>query len=831
MIHRCSTTKENKMNGMYSIAGKTPSILDVFKHNKMTLEHKTEFNAFVMEDQKYLSFEPWNAGFNNVRMSLEIAVALCILWDRTLVLPPKIYIDHLGSVHNTPSTYIDLERLIDMHELRTHVRCVAFDDIFKDKCTSETSLFHGINKHAMVIDGFVDSLHVMFCAEEPKSKARYNMHSQDKKMILPSEKMKMAKVIHFPANLFGNFYTQCYTDDDNSMMHIVGVVARAVVAHKHVISAAVQVAKTMQTFQAMHIRRGDFLRTFGSMDKDSILNEVKRMMPQGGSLYIATDEQDLTFFDFIKSHCNPTFLRDFHPLLHNIDSINYFQVEQYICSMAQKFVGTEKSTFSTYIKRLRALRGHAMQDTHVDYSVIPTWKFRAAAWDVEWPESVRISQPHIALVISRFNENVDSRNQHIELDRMEYIYCKDPCCKNRTHIHLPNIGRECHTYLTHIVNNYDKLEDVTIFAMGSCFTEDLKCNKLRYCIENVHNVYKVGCVCQVHDDVTTTHLQPDFDFQIKQWKSDVLKPAKTRPFGSWYKANIEYETSSISKSGISYNSIFATTRERITSYPICFYKNLLKQLDHNNTEVGHYIERIWHSLYCTKQYFCTYGDDKFISSKQRIMQEVRENLNFHKHVCYDEKFKLSLPDRDEFTNVLNQPRGGGYWMWKPFVICDMLSKMCHGDILVYLDCGRSMSKRKEDTKLLNQYFEELACSKQCIMAFNIGHLEYKWTKGDTLSHFGVREDKDVTHTPQFDAGCLFIRKTDDSVRICHLWKSCALENPHLFDDSESKVPNIEGFIENRYEQSVLGMCLKKNRCNVLERSAGSIPFKLTHIRC
>lgn len=34
-------------------------------------------------------------------------------------------------------------------------------------------------------------------------------------------------------------------------------------------------------------------------------------------------------------------------------------------------------------------------------------------------------------------------------------------------IPLPNIGRETHTYLHHIVNNYDKLADYTIFLQGN----------------------------------------------------------------------------------------------------------------------------------------------------------------------------------------------------------------------------------------------------------------------------------------------------------------------------------------------------------------------------
>ena len=40
-----------------------------------------------------------------------------------------------------------------------------------------------------------------------------------------------------------------------------------------------------------------------------------------------------------------------------------------------------------------------------------------------------------------------------------------------TLIQLPNIGRESHTYLTHIYKNYDSLGDVTIFCQGNPFEQ------------------------------------------------------------------------------------------------------------------------------------------------------------------------------------------------------------------------------------------------------------------------------------------------------------------------------------------------------------------------
>jgi hypothetical protein len=45
-----------------------------------------------------------------------------------------------------------------------------------------------------------------------------------------------------------------------------------------------------------------------------------------------------------------------------------------------------------------------------------------------------------------------------------------------------------------------------------------------------------------------------------------------------------------------------------------------------------------------------------------------------------EEFKL-------FNEVLNEPRGAGYWLWKPYVIYRAMLHMNEGDTLIYSDAG------------------------------------------------------------------------------------------------------------------------------------------------
>jgi hypothetical protein len=71
------------------------------------------------------------------------------------------------------------------------------------------------------------------------------------------------------------------------------------------------------------------------------------------------------------------------------------------------------------------------------------------------------------IVVARYNENLDwlkkiKKSKDIKIT----VYNKGKDDIDVPFIKLPNIGRESHTYLYHIIHNYDKLADQTIFCQG-----------------------------------------------------------------------------------------------------------------------------------------------------------------------------------------------------------------------------------------------------------------------------------------------------------------------------------------------------------------------------
>jgi len=69
----------------------------------------------------------------------------------------------------------------------------------------------------------------------------------------------------------------------------------------------------------------------------------------------------------------------------------------------------------------------------------------------------------IDIVVARYNEDVTWTKQFPNV----FLYNKGEPLENT--IPLPNVGKEGHTYYTHICENYDTLADHTIFLQGNPF--------------------------------------------------------------------------------------------------------------------------------------------------------------------------------------------------------------------------------------------------------------------------------------------------------------------------------------------------------------------------
>lgn len=105
----------------------------------------------------------------------------------------------------------------------------------------------------------------------------------------------------------------------------------------------------------MHIRRGDFNHAYKHTQKSAqeYFDISKRRIEANATVYIATDERNKNFFQPFLDHYQVFFIDDFAPFLKGLNTNLYGMVEQVVVAQGKTFHGTELSTFSAYINRLR----------------------------------------------------------------------------------------------------------------------------------------------------------------------------------------------------------------------------------------------------------------------------------------------------------------------------------------------------------------------------------------------------------------------------------------------------------------------------------------------
>jgi hypothetical protein len=215
--------------------------------------------------------------------------------------------------------------------------------------------------------------------------------------------------------------------------------------------------------------------------------------------------------------------------------------------------------------------------------------------------------------------------------------------------------------------------------------------------------------------------------------------------------------------------------------------------------------------------FITYGDDNFKNAKERILNEVKNIGLFNGNIKAYGPEDLSDDFVKKVGNVMNESRGGGYWIWKPYIINDMLNKLNENDILVYADSGCTL--QKSGSNRLNEYINMISSSTiYSVLAMQLksgkhdsNSLKSKvWTSSPIFDYFNINLNSTIANNDSVLATTIILRKSPESLSVIRKWLDVAEQKPDLFTDKyndDSKLKNPE-FKENRHDQSIFSIIVQ-----------------------
>tara|TARA_B110000902_G_C14257909_1_gene568648 strand:- start:647 stop:1420 length:774 start_codon:yes stop_codon:yes gene_type:complete len=237
-----------------------------------------------------------------------------------------------------------------------------------------------------------------------------------------------------------------------------------------------------------------------------------------------------------------------------------------------------------------------------------------------------------------------------------------------------------------------------------------------------------------------------------------------------------------------------------------------------------------------KLHLISYGDEKWRRAKQRIYNEAFNTNWFYSIKCYG-KEDLSTSFKNEFKSTLSMKRGGGYWIWKFYIILNKLEEINNGEFLIYVDSGCSVNAN--GTKRLEEYIEMIKNNKNKIISFQLGHLEKVWTTKQIFNSFDIPENDSIETSGQYIGTIMIMQKCD---AVINIFKDCLdkiRKDPLIITDHYNRNQR-DYFRDNRHDQSILSVVRKIHGSIVIpdesynrdfnSKSMQKIPFLATRKR-
>lgn len=206
-----------------------------------------------------------------------------------------------------------------------------------------------------------------------------------------------------------------------------------------------------------------------------------------------------------------------------------------------------------------------------------------------------------------------------------------------------------------------------------------------------------------------------------------------------------------------------------------------------------------------------FSDNNFLLGKNRIRKQAKNFGVFKSIQEFGEEDLENNSFWEEFAQPMMTPRLGmpgrfyGYYACKPHFVLKALENIPEGDVLLYVDSGCELNKN--GLEKLKQYYQE--CLDTEGVFFTLDLPEIQWTKMDTYRKI-IRDNDEYMMTRQVISGIFFLKNTSMVRELVQEWVDiCIEENGRYLDDSPSSLSNNEIFRENRHDQSIWSLLLKK----------------------
>jgi hypothetical protein len=191
------------------------------------------------------------------------------------------------------------------------------------------------------------------------------------------------------------------------------------------------------------------------------------------------------------------------------------------------------------------------------------------------------------------------------------------------------------------------------------------------------------------------------------------------------------------------------------------------------------------------------NNDYYENLRNRMLYDCRK-FGLTNIRSYDRKWLETTQFYRTHRDILDAPRGGGFWAWKSFIMHDALSNCQPYDIVCYLDASTTM--KVDPTPVIESVEDVLVCDSSWV--------NHDWVKRDAF-HFMHCESDLYFNATQVWAGTVIVRNTEIGNDLVNDWLKYSCDRRIITDDPNVSGDNLPGYRDHRHDQSILTLLITK----------------------
>ena len=190
--------------------------------------------------------------------------------------------------------------------------------------------------------------------------------------------------------------------------------------------------------------------------------------------------------------------------------------------------------------------------------------------------------------------------------------------------------------------------------------------------------------------------------------------------------------------------------------------------------------------------------DRRFESARFLQNSVAEQYGVDVVVSWSDEDLRNLVFYEQHAETLREPRGCGFWLWKPFIVRSLLDKVDPGDVVLYLDSAIT------PVRSLRPLLDVCVGNGGFFTTWQ-RHRNATWTKRDTF----VLTDTDSPayyYSLHSNAAYMMFQRSHRTIEFVDQWLDFC-SDPRILTDSPNScgLPNLPDFIDHRHDQSVLSL--------------------------